>query len=71
MNIQECKIRLEILNINSNEPWFYPYNFLVNKYRGSCDNSNDPYANSYVSDVVKNINIKVVNLMSYKMAWNL
>ena len=64
MNNQECKIRPEIININSNEPLFYPYSIKVNKCSGSCDNINDPYAKLCVPDVVKNINIKVFNLMS-------
>ena len=25
MNNQECKIRTEIINLNTNEPMFYPY----------------------------------------------
>ena len=25
MNNQECKVRLEIVNVNSNEPLFYPF----------------------------------------------
>ena len=29
INNQECKIRPEILNINSNEPLFYPYSIEV------------------------------------------
>ena len=64
MNNQECKTRPEITNINSNEPSFYPYSILVNKCSGSCNNINNPYAKSCVSNVVKNINIKVFNLMS-------
>ena len=43
MNIQECKVRSEIININSNEPSFYPYSVLVNKCSGSYNNINDPY----------------------------
>ena len=43
MNNQECKIRPEIININSSEPLFYPYTIKVNKCRGSCNNINDPY----------------------------
>ena len=31
MNYQECKIRPEIININSNQPLFYPYSILLNK----------------------------------------
>ena len=41
MNNQECKIRPEIININSNEPSFYPYSILTNKCSGSCNNIND------------------------------
>ena len=31
MNNQKCKIGPEIININSNEPSFYPYNIFANK----------------------------------------
>ena len=31
MNNQECKVRLEILNVKSNELSFYPYNILANQ----------------------------------------
>ena len=31
MSNQECKIRPEIININSNKPSFYPYSIKVNK----------------------------------------
>ena len=71
VNNRDCKIRPEILDISSNESWFYPYSFLVNKCSGSCNNSNDPYANLCISDIVKYINIKIVNLMPHKIAWNL
>ena len=43
---------------------FFPYSIKVNKYIGSCNNINDPYAKLCVPDVVKNINIKVFNLIS-------
>ena len=61
---EECKIRPKIININSNEPTFYPYSIEVNKCSGSCNNINDPYAKLCVPDVAKNINVKVFNLMS-------
>ena len=64
MNNQGCWIRPEIININSYEPIFYPYSIKVSKYSGSCNNINDPYAKLCVSDVVKNIKVKVFNLMS-------
>ena len=65
MNNQECKIRSEITNINSNEPVFYPFSIKVNKCCGSCNNINDSYAKLWVPDVIKNINVKVFNLMSF------
>ena len=64
MNNQECKISPEIININSDEPSFYPYSILVNKCNGRCNNINDPYTKLCVSRFVKNVNIKVFNLMS-------
>ena len=36
----------------------------INKCSGSCNNINDPYAKLCVSDAVKNINVKVFNLMA-------
>ena len=64
MNNQECKIRSEIINVNTNEPVFYSFSIKVNKCSGSCNNINDPYAKLCVPDVVKNINVKVFNLIS-------
>ena len=39
---QECKIRPEIVNDNSDEPTFYHYSVKINKCSGSCNNINDP-----------------------------
>ena len=64
MDNQECKVRTKIINISNNEPLFYPYNIEVNRWSGSCNNINDPYSKLCVPDVVKNINVKVFNLMS-------
>ena len=38
--------------------------YSVNKCSGSCNNISNPFAKLYVPDVVKNINVKVFNLMS-------
>ena len=64
MNNQECKVGPEVININSNEPLFYPYSIKINKCSGSCNDISDPYAKLCVPNVVKNINVKVFNLMS-------
>ena len=59
MNNQECKIRPQIININSNEPLFYTYSIKVNKCSGSCNNINDSYAKLCFPGVAKNVNNKV------------
>ena len=64
MKNQECKVRPEIINVNSNEPAFYPFSIKTSKCSGSCNNINDPYAKICVPDVVKDLNVKVFNLMS-------
>ena len=64
MENQECKIRPEIININSNNPIFYPFSIKINKCSGNCNNINNPYAKICVPDVIKNLNVKVFNLMS-------
>ena len=64
MNNQECKIRPEIINLNTNEPLFYPYIIKINKCKGRWNTINDPYAKICFPDDIKNINVKVFNLMS-------
>ena len=64
MNNQECRRRPQIININSHGPLFYPYSIKVNKCKGSCNNTNDPYSKLCVPDVVKNLNVKPFNLKS-------
>ena len=64
MNNQECKVRPQIVNVNSDEPVFYPFSIKTSKCSGSCNNINDPYAKMCVPDAIKNINVKVFNLMS-------
>ena len=64
MNNQKCKIRSQIVNVDSNEPVFLPFSIKTSKCDGSCNNINDPYAKMCVTHVVKNLNVKVFNLMS-------
>ena len=64
MHNQKCRARSEVININSNEHSFYTYSISGISCSGSCNNINDPYAKLCVPDVVKNINLKVLNLMS-------
>ena len=62
MNIQEWKIRPEIITM-SHESSFYLYSFLINKCSRICNNINELCAKLCAPDVAKSINIKVFNLM--------
>ena len=60
MKNQECKTRLQIININSNNPTFYPFSIKINKCSGNSININNPYAKICVPDVIKYLNLKVL-----------
>ena len=64
MNNEECKTRLQVINVNGDELVFFPFSIETSKCSGSCNNINYPYVNICVPDVVKNLNVKVFNLMS-------
>ena len=64
MTNQECKVRPEIFNFNSDEPVFYPLRIKTSKCSGRCNNINDSFAKMCVPDVANNLNVKVFNLMS-------
>ena len=64
MKNQECKTRPQVVNVNSNNPIFYPFSIKINKCSGNCNNINIPYAKICVPDIIKNLNVKVFNLMS-------
>ena len=59
MSNQECKTRPQVIIVNGNEPVFFQFSIERSKCSGSCNNINYPYL-----DVVKNLNVKVCNLMS-------
>ena len=59
-----CKTRTQVININSNNPIFYPFSIKINKCSGNCNNINNPYTKIYVPDVIKDLNVKVFHLMS-------
>ena len=59
---QECKLRPEIININN--PLFYPFSIKINKCSGNCNSINNPHATICVPGVVKDLNVKLFNLMS-------
>ena len=44
MKNQECKVREEVINVNTNNPVFYSFSAKVNKCSRNCNDINDPYA---------------------------
>ena len=58
MNNQEFKVRPEIINVNSHEFVFYPFSIKKSKCSGSCN------AKMCVPDAAKDLNVKVLNLVS-------
>ena len=56
--------RPKIIQTNANELVFYPLSIKVNKCGGDCNTINDPMAKLCVPNVVKDMNIKVFNMLS-------
>ena len=50
-------------DVNSNDPVFDPYIIKANKCSETCSSINHPCATLCVPDIIKNINVKVFNLM--------
>ena len=61
---EKCIARPKIINTNANEPVFYPLSIKVNKCSGDWNTINDPMAKLYVPDVVKDLNVKVCNMLA-------
>ena len=53
MKNQECKVRPEIVNVNSKDPVLFPFSIKASRCSGSCNNINDPYAKMCVPNVIK------------------
>ena len=64
INNQDCKTRPQVVNVNGDEPVFFPFIIKTSKCSGSCNNINYPYAKICVPDVVKNLNVKGFNVIS-------
>ena len=64
MKNQECKTKLQVINVNRNNPIFYLFSIKTSKCSGNCNNIKNPYAKICVPDVIKHLNVKVFSLMS-------
>ena len=58
---QECKVRKVIVD---NDYMAFPYKIGVNRCIGSYNIENNPYFKVCLSDIVKNITVKSLNLIS-------
>ena len=65
MNNQECKVRPQIVNVNGDDPVFFPFSIKTSKCSGSCNNINNPYAKLCVPDVVNKLNDRVLNTLTF------
>ena len=63
MSNQICKATPKLINVNSNNPVFYPFSTKTSKWSGNCNNVINPYAKICIP-VIKDLNVKVFNLMS-------
>ena len=71
-NNQACKVRPEIINVNSNKPAsvFYHFSIKTSKCSDSCNNINEQYAKMCVSDVVKDLKVRVFNVLKQDIKWH-
>ena len=57
-------LKLLMLTVIVCYPVCYPFSIKTSKCSGNCNNINHPYAKICVPDFVKDLNVKVFNLMS-------
>ena len=62
MKNQECKVRKVIIN---NEYMLYPFSIKVNRCNRNFNNISNPYSRVCIPDIIKNVTLKVFNLMSW------
>ena len=64
INNQTCKSRPRLVNINTDKTLFDPVTVTVNKCGESCNTIDDVYSRGCVPNKIKNMNVKIFNLMS-------
>ena len=61
LNDQKCKVQKTTID---NDYMTFPYKIKVDRCVGSFNDVNDPYSKVCVPDIVKNVSVKVFNLIS-------
>ena len=62
LNNRPCQARSTLVNINSNQPLYYPFTVTVNKCGGVFNTIIGPYAWVCGPNKVKNMNVKIFNV---------
>ena len=62
LNNKPCQARSTLININSNKPLYFPFTVSPYKCGGGCVTIDDPCAQEYVPEKLKNMNVEVFNL---------
>ena len=44
----------------------FPYSIKMNRCNGNCNNISNPYSRVFIPNIIKNIRVKIFNLMSLK-----
>ena len=61
---QSFQTRPKVVNINSDKTFFYPFPVSVKKCGLNSNTIDDPYGRVCFPNIVRNMNVKVFNLMS-------
>ena len=64
LNDQTFRIRHTVVAINNNKPLCYLFRVSSNKCMENCNSIDDIYARLFFPDVVKDMNVKMLNLKS-------
>ena len=70
MNNQESKARLQVVNVNGDEPVFFPFSIKTSKCSGSCNNINHPCAKICVANAVEVFNLITRNNGTRHIEWH-
>lgn len=63
LNNEPCQLRSTLIEVNSNERFYYPFAVSVNRCGESCNTLNDRYAPICFPDKEKNVNGQLLKLM--------
>ena len=66
MNNQPCMVRPTLIDLNSDELYYYPFIVSMDKYDGSCNTAEDPFCRICAPNKIENVNLKAFNMITGK-----